>query len=153
MKTEEILKKKLLELPDPPEPLAVYVPFVRTGDLIFTSGMGCRREGDFAYQGKLGGDLTLEEGREAARISMLNLLATLKVAVGDLDNIERVVKVTGFVASAPGFGQQPEVLNAASEVLVEVFGDKGKHARSAIGVSELPRNIPLEIEMIVQVSD
>ena len=153
MKIEERLKQLGLELPELPQPLAVYVPFVRTGTLIVTSGMGCRRQGKLAYQGKVGRDLTLEQGHEAARITMLNLLATLKAAVGDLDKIERIVKVTGFVASAPDFGQQPEVMNGASELLAEVFGEKGKHARSAIGVSELPRNIPVEIEMIVEVSD
>jgi enamine deaminase RidA (YjgF/YER057c/UK114 family) len=153
VKIEKRLKELGLELPETPRPQAVYVPFVRTGNLIFTSGTGCLRQGKFAYHGKVGRELSLEQGREAARITMLNLLSTLRSAVGDLDKIERIVKVTGFVASAPDFGQQPEVMNGASELLEEVFGEKGKHARSAIGVNELPRNIPVEIEMIVEVSD
>lgn len=153
MKTEERVEQLGFKLPEPPHPLAPYAPFVRTGNLIVTSGMGCRREGKFAYQGKLGEDVTLDQGREAARITMLNLLGTLKTALGDLDKIERIVKVTGFVASSPAFHQQSEVMNAASELLVAIFGEKGKHARSAIGVSALPQNIPVEIEMVVEVSD
>lgn len=153
MEIEEKLKELGLELPEPPRPLAVYVPFVRSGKLIFTSGTGCLRQGGFAYRGKIGKELSVEQGRDAARITVLNLLSTLKDAVGDLDRIERIIKVTGFVSSAPRFNQQPEVMNGASELLEDIFGEKGKHARSAIGVNELPGDIPMEIEMIVEVSD
>ena len=131
----------------------MYVPCVRIWDLIFTAGSGPLRHGKPAYQGKVGREVSLQQGHEAARITAINLLSTLKSAVGDLDKIERIVKVNGFVASAPGFNQQPEVINGASELLEEVLGEKGKHARSAIGVNELPMNIPVEIEMIVQVRD
>lgn len=153
VKIEERLKELGLELPELPLSQGVYIPFVRTGNLIFTAGQGCLRHGSFAYHGKVGKELTVDQGREAARITMLNLLSALKAAVGDLDKVERIVKVTGFVASATDFGQQPAVMNGASELLEEVFGERGKHARSAIGVNELFRNMPVEIEMIVEVSD
>lgn len=150
---EDRLRGLGLGLPEAPAPQAAYIPFVRAGNLVYTSGTGPIRGDTFVYQGKLGSDLMVEEGYDAARITMLNLLSTLKGAIGDLDRVERIVKVTGFVASAPNFGQQPEVMNGASELLERLFGERGRHARSAIGVNELPRNIPVEIEMIVEVRD
>lgn len=119
--------------------------------MLYTAGQGCKRDGILVYKGKLGQDLTIEEGREAARISIINCLAILKGYLGDLDRIKQVVKLLGFVASAPGFDQQPYVMNGASEFLIELFGDKGRHARSAIGVNELPFGTPVEIEMIVEI--
>lgn len=153
VQVEQKLRELGLQLPDPPKAIAEYLLFRRAGNLVFTSGTGPVHHREFAYQGKVGRDLSLEEGREAARLTMLNLLSILKFALGDLDSVSHIVKVTGFVASSPGFGAQPEVMNAASELLERVFGEKGRHARSAIGVSELPRNIPVEIEMVVECSD
>ncbi len=139
-----------IELPAVPKPVGAYVLSVQTGNLLYTSGIGPQRDGQFPYQGHVGGELTIEEGRAAARLCMLNLLSLIRDAAGSLDRIARVVKVLGFVASAPDFGDQPLVMNGASELLIEVFGDRGRHARSAIGVNELPRHIPVEIEMIVE---
>jgi enamine deaminase RidA (YjgF/YER057c/UK114 family) len=151
MSIEERLKRLGLELPDAVPPQGKYVSFVRTGNLVFTAGSGCYRDGEWVYRGRVPDEVSLDEARDAARITGINLLTTLKAAVGSLDKITRVVKVTGFVASAPGFCGQPEVVNGASELFVEVFGEKGNHARSAVGVSELPLNLPVEIEMIVEV--
>jgi enamine deaminase RidA (YjgF/YER057c/UK114 family) len=151
MTAEERLKRLGLELPDAVPPQGKYVPFVRAGNLVFTAGSGCYRNGEWVYQGRVPNEVTLDQAREAARITGMNLLTTLRAAVGSLDNIVRVVKVTGFVASAPGFSGQPEVVNGASELFLEVFGERGNHARSAVGVSQLPLNLPVEIEMIVEV--
>jgi enamine deaminase RidA (YjgF/YER057c/UK114 family) len=152
MKIEGRLAELSIELPQPPKPMAVYVPWIQTGNLIFLSGAGPMRDGRPVYQGKVGTDLTLEQGQAAARLAALNLLANLKQAIGDLDRVVRIVKVLGFVRSDPEFAQQPEVMNGASELLETVFGDKGRHARSAIGTSALPRNIPVEVEMVVEIS-
>lgn len=152
MSVEERLRELNITLPDPPPPIAAYVPAVRIGNLLFTSGSG-PWDGDlFRYQGKLGRDLSLEEGYDAARVVMINLLSVIRAELGSLDRVERIVKVLGFVASAADFNQQPQVMNGASELLEAVFGERGRHARSAIGVNELPVNIPVEIEMIVQFS-
>jgi enamine deaminase RidA (YjgF/YER057c/UK114 family) len=149
------IEKKLNEMgiiiSDVPKPAASYIPAVQTGNLIFTAGQGCKKDGVLVYKGKLGEDLTVEEGYEAAKVSITNCLAILKGYLGDLDKIKKIVKLLGFVASAPGFDQQPYVINGASELLIDAFGEKGKHARSAIGVSELPFGTPVEIEMIVEV--
>lgn len=140
-----------IELPEPPEPAAIYVPAVTfAGNLVYTSGNDCRIQGKLMYEGKLGKDLTIEQGQEASRQTMINLLAVLKSHLGNLDRIERVVKLLGFVNSAPGFVEQPYVINGASQLLEQVFGENGKHARSAIGTSELPFHTPVEIEMIVE---
>jgi enamine deaminase RidA (YjgF/YER057c/UK114 family) len=151
------IKRKLeqlgIELPEVVPPQGAYVPFVRTGNLIFSSGSGCYRDGRWVYQGRVPDEVSLEDARNAAHITGINLLATLKNAVGDLDKVSRIVKVTGFVSSAPGFRQQPEVVDGASELFVEVFGERGKHARSAVGVSQLPLDMPVEIEMVVEVRD
>jgi enamine deaminase RidA (YjgF/YER057c/UK114 family) len=150
---EQRLEQLGIELPEVVPPQGAYVPFVRTGNLIFTSGSGCYRDGQWVYQGRVPDEVSLEDARDAARITGINLLATVKEAVGSLDKVSRVVKVTGFVSSAPGFRGQPEVVNGASELFAEVFGERGKHARSAVGVSQLPLDMPVEIEMVVEVQD
>ena len=148
-----IIEQRLAELgialPEPPSPAAIYVPAVAVGRLVFTSGNDCRVNGRLLYTGKVGGELTVEQGQAAARQTMINLLAVLKAQAGDLDAVERIVKVLGFVNSAPGFAEQPYVINGASALLEEVFGENGRHARSAIGTSELPFHTPVEIEMVV----
>ncbi|MBS1253559.1 MAG: hypothetical protein MAG451_02608 [Anaerolineales bacterium] len=150
---EQKLKELGQELPEPPNPVAAYVPAVEVNGLLFTSGSGPIESGAIKYHGKVGHDLTVEEGYQAARLTMLNLLAVVRQALGSLDRVERIVKVTGLVASAPGFNQQPEVMNGASHLLEQLFGEQGRHARSAIGVNELPFNTPVEIEMIVKVRE
>jgi enamine deaminase RidA (YjgF/YER057c/UK114 family) len=148
---EARLQQLGLVLPPPPQPVALYVPAVQTGRLLYTSGAGPFAEGRPAVVGRVGENLTLEEGQRAARLVMLNLLSVVREHLGSLDRVDRIVKVLGFVSSAPDFTQQPAVINGASELLVEVFGERGQHARSAIGTSVLPFGIPVEIEMIVQV--
>jgi enamine deaminase RidA (YjgF/YER057c/UK114 family) len=140
-------------LPDPPTPKGVYVTALEVDGMVYTSGSSCFEGSGVKYEGKLGADLTVEEGYDACKVTMLNLLSILKQHIGDLDRIEQVVKVTGYVASAPGFAMQPAVLNGASELLGELLGDRGKHTRSVMGVNELPMNIPVEIEMIVKLKD
>jgi enamine deaminase RidA (YjgF/YER057c/UK114 family) len=152
MSYERKLKELYLELPQPPQPLATYVPAVLAGDLLFLSGVLPMRDGQLAFSGKLGRDLTVEQGMEAARLALLNALAIAKQALGTLDRITRVVKVVGHVASVEGFVQQPQVLNGASDLLVEIFGEAGRHARVAVGAAELPRGAPVEIEMIFSIS-
>jgi enamine deaminase RidA (YjgF/YER057c/UK114 family) len=141
-----------LTLPAPPAPVANYVRYVQVGNLVFLSGHGPTRDGKQAFQGKVGGERTIEEGYEAAKLVMLNLLASLKEAIGDLDRVERIVKLLGMVNCTEDFGEQPKVINGASDLLVELFGEKGRHARSAVGMQALPMQITVEIEMIVQVS-
>jgi enamine deaminase RidA (YjgF/YER057c/UK114 family) len=130
--------------------LASYVPAVRTGNLVYTSGQLPIEGGKLAGTGKVGGEISPEEGKALARICALNALAAVGSVV-DIDAVARVVKVVGFVASAPGFNGQPSVVNGASDLLAEVFGDNGVHARSAVGVSELPLDAPVEVELIVEV--
>ena len=151
MSYERKLTELRIELPPPPQPLATYVPAVRAGDLLFLSGVLPMRDGQLAFSGKLGRDLTVEQGMDAARLALLTALAIAKQELGTLDRITRVVKIVGYVASAEGFAQQPQVLNGASDLLVEIFGEPGRHARVAVGAAELPRGAPVEIEMIVQV--
>ncbi len=151
MLIENRLKELGLELPNVPTPLANYVPAVRTGNLIFFSGALPVADGKPVYVGKVGGELTLEEGYDAAKIAGLNLISNLKKQVEDLDKVVRILKLQIFVASAPEFYQQPAVANGASDLMVEVFGDKGRHARTAVAVPALPLNVPVEIEMIVEV--
>jgi enamine deaminase RidA (YjgF/YER057c/UK114 family) len=139
-----------IELPAVVAPLAAYVPAVRTGNLVYTSGQLPMQAGELAGLGKVGADVTREQGKALARICALNALAAVHSLVG-IDSVTRVVKVVGFVASAPGFNGQPGVINGASQLLGEVFGDAGAHARSAVGVSELPLNAPVEVELIVEV--
>lgn len=137
-------------LPDPPSPLASYVPAVLSGNLLFLSGILPLRDGKLAYEGKLGADVSVEEGYEAAKLTAISALASIKKQLGSLDQVARVVRMCGHVASAPGFTQQPQVVNGASDFLVEVFGDVGRHARLALGAAELPLNAPIELELIVQ---
>ncbi len=153
MHVEKKLEEMGYPLIDPQTPAGVYVPAHRIGDFVYTSGQGSRRQGETDYRGHLGKDLTIEEGYECARRSALNCLSAIKAVIGDLDKIEQFVKILGFVNSAAGFDQQPKVMNGCSELLEAVFGDKGKHARSAIGVNELPHRTPVEIEMIVKIKD
>ena len=140
-----------LELPEAPKPVASYVPAVHSGNYVFTSGQLPFIKGDLKARGKIGSDLTAEEGYECAKVAALNCLAAVKSVVGELDRVRRVVRVTGFINSAPGFEEQPKVMNGASDLLVEIFGEKGKHSRLAIGTSELPLGSPVEVEMIVEV--
>ena len=142
-----------LTLPTPPAPVANYVRAVTVGNLVFLSGDGPTRDGKQAYQGKVGAERTVEEGYEAAKLVMLNCLASLKEAIGDLDRVERIVKLLGMVNCTEDFGDQPKVINGASDLLVELFGEKGRHARSAVGMQALPMQITVEIEMIVQIKD
>jgi enamine deaminase RidA (YjgF/YER057c/UK114 family) len=138
-------------LPQVAAPLAAYVPAVRSGNLVYTSGQLPLEAGKLARTGKVGDEVSPEEAKAMARICALNALAAVNALVG-IDAVRRVVKVVGFVASAPGFNGQPGVVNGASDLLGEVFGDKGVHARSAVGVSELPLDAPVEVELIVEVS-
>jgi len=138
-----------VQLPPPAQPRAEYIPSKRIGNLLFLSGQGPIRNGLPLLVGQVGGDVTLEEGIEAARQATLNALAAIKAAVGSLDHVEEIVQLRGFVNSAPGFFLQPQVMNGASELLVAVFGERGRHVRCALGTSSLPHNIPVEIEMIV----
>ena len=149
---ESRLAELQIKLPPPPQPLATYVPAIQTGVFLFLSGVLPMRDGQLAFSGKLGRDLTVEEGMEAAKLALLNALAIAKQELGTLDRITRVVKVVGYVASAEGFVQQPQVLNGASDLLVEIFGEVGRHARVAVGAAELPRGAPVEIEVIFSVS-
>lgn len=149
---EEKLKEMGHELPSPPAPMANYIPGYRTGNLVFLSGVGPRNTDGSMTAGKLGREFTVEQGYAAARSCALNLLANLKSIIGDLDGVVHIVKILGMVNSAPEFGQQPQVINGCSDLLVEAFGERGRHARSAVGMSALPNGIPVEIEMIVEVS-
>ena len=143
-----------ISLPAEPVPIANYVPGVRTGNLVYLSGLGpASRPDGTAPSGKVGRDLTTEEGYEAARLTGINILARMKGELGDLDRVRRVVKLLGMVNSAPDFNQQPAVVNGCSDLLVEVFGDRGRHARSAVGMASLPNDIPVEIEIIIEVED
>lgn len=144
------LERLGVALPEVVAPLASYVPAVRTGNLVYTAGQLPMQAGQLAVTGKVGAEVSPEEGKAMARICALNALAAIDSLVG-IDAVTRVVKVVGFVASAPGFNGQPSVINGASDLLAEVFGDKGAHARSAVGVSELPLNAPVEVELIVEV--
>lgn len=140
------------ELPEVPQPAGSYVPAVKTGPLIFTAGQLPLREGSLIHTGKVGDAVSIEEAQEAARICALNALAAAAAAAGGLDEILRVVKVTGYVASADGFVDQPQVLNGASDFIGEVFGEAGIHARSAVGVAKLPLDSPVEVEIVVEVT-
>lgn len=140
-----------IEIPDVAAPVAAYVPAVRTGQYICTSGQLPVQNGQSLHIGKVGGQVSLEQAQSAARQCTLNALAAVRSITGDLSAIKRIVKVTGFVASAPDFTAQPQVVNGASEFLGEVFGDVGVHARSAVGVAVLPLDVPVEVEMIVEV--
>jgi enamine deaminase RidA (YjgF/YER057c/UK114 family) len=155
--TEERPEDRLAEmgliLPSVSTPVANYVNAVRTGNLVFLAGKGPRKADGTYITGKLGADLSVEEGYEAARICALNQLAVLKAELGELSKIKRVVKVLGMVNAVPEFTQQPEVINGFSDLLVEVLGERGKHARAAVGMGSLPRGIAVEIELVVEVEE
>jgi enamine deaminase RidA (YjgF/YER057c/UK114 family) len=150
---EEKIKELGFDLPQPAKPLAAYIPAVSVGDLIFTAGQIPLVNGELRSAGKVGRDVSEEDAVKAAQTCALNCLAAVKGVIGDLNLIERIVKLTVFVASAEGFTKQPLIANGASELLGKIFGEKGIHARSAVGVSELPINAPVEIEMIVKIKD
>lgn len=151
MQVESKLQELGFALPNPPQPVAAYLPAVQVGNLLFLSGTTCYENGKLLYTGRVGVELTLEQGYLAARQAALNLLSVIKATIGDLDQVDRVVKLNGYVNSAQDFDRQPEVINGASELLEILFGEQGRHARTSIGVSSLPAHIPVEIEMIVQV--
>jgi enamine deaminase RidA (YjgF/YER057c/UK114 family) len=150
------VEKKLSELgivlKEPAAPVANYVPFVRTGNLLMVSGQICLDGGALVAKGQLGGSVSIEDGQKAARACAVNLLAQLKAALGDLDKVQRVVRLGGFVNSAPGFLEGPKVMNGASDLMVAAFGEKGKHARTTVGVSALPQNAAMEVEGLFEVS-
>lgn len=151
MNIEKKLSEMGIELPATPKPVAAYIPAIQTGDLLFTSGQIPIVKGEVKYVGKAGADVSIEDAYQAAKICALNALSAAKSVVGDLDKIEQVVKVVGFVNSAPNFSQQPAVINGASEFLKELLGDQGIHARSAVGVAELPLNVSVELEIIFRI--
>lgn len=151
MKIEAKLKDLGVELPEVSRPLANYVPFVRSGNLLFLAGHLPVSAGKIAYVGKLGLDLAAETGYDAARLVAVNALATIRSAVGDLDKVLRIVRVAGFVNCVGTFTDQPKVINGASDLLAEVFGERGLHARSAVGVPALPGDAAVEIEFVVEV--
>jgi enamine deaminase RidA (YjgF/YER057c/UK114 family) len=154
MSIEKRLQELGLTLPPAAAPLANYVPFVREGSLVFVSGQVPRGEdGQLRYVGKVGAGLTVEDGYAAARLCALHCMAQLKAAAGSLDKVRRIVRVGGFVNCTEGFAQQPQVVNGASDLLVEVFGDKGRHARAAVGSNALPGNVAVEVELVAALED
>jgi enamine deaminase RidA (YjgF/YER057c/UK114 family) len=153
MQIEAKLKELGIELPPAVTPVANYVPAVRTGNLVFLSGHGPFDENGTLITGKVGSDLTVEQGYQAARRVAIGLLGSLKATIGDLGKVKQVVKLLGMVNCGPEFTDQPKVINGVSDLLVEVFGQRGKHARSAVGMNALPLNIAVEIEMIVEMED
>lgn len=150
---EARLKELNITLPTPPEPVANYVNGVRTGNLIFLAGKGPRYADGTEITGKLGQDVSIEQGYEGARLTAINQLAVLKAMLGDLNKVKRIVKVLGMVNSDPNFIDQPKVINGFSDLMVEVFGERGKHARAAVGMASLPRGQAVEIELVVEVYD
>ena len=150
-----LINKRLAELgivlPKPAQPVATYVPWVRTGNLVFISGQGAVRDGKIEYTGKVGETLSVEDAVASARLTAINVIAHLRDACGgDLDRVKRIVKLLGFVNCTPTFGEQPKVINGASVLMVEVFGEKGRHARSAVGAPSLPFNLSVEVEAIAE---
>ncbi|RCW55386.1 RidA family protein [Halanaerobium sp. ST460_2HS_T2] len=151
MAVETKIKELGLELPETPTPIAEYIPAKKVNNLVYVSGQGPISKGEFIYIGKVGDSVSLDEGYQCAQQCCLNALAAVKSVVGSLDEIEEIVKLRGFVNSAVDFLEQPAVINGASELLVKIFGEKGRHARAALGTSVLPDDIPVELEMIVKV--
>ncbi|MDJ0611769.1 MAG: RidA family protein [Kiloniellales bacterium] len=142
-----------IELPEAAAPVANYVPYVVTGNLVFVSGQVTIEGGEFKYVGKLGQDLDVETGAKAARLCALNIISQLKAACGgDLDRVQRIVKLGGFVNSAPDFTDQPKVINGASDLMVEVFGDKGRHSRAAVSAGSLPVGVSVEIDCVAEIA-
>lgn len=150
---EARLRELGLELPDVPAPGGAYVPATRAGTLVFTAGQLPFEEGELHKTGKVGDAVSVDEARQAARLCALNAIAAAAAEAGGLNNLRQIVKVTGFVASAPDFNDQPQVINGASELIGEIFGEDGLHARSAIGVAELPLDAPVEVELIAELGD
>jgi enamine deaminase RidA (YjgF/YER057c/UK114 family) len=151
---EDRLRDLGYELPVVPRPAGSYVPTIlATGALLFTAGQLPFKDGRLPYTGKVGEDVSVEEAKEAARLCVLNALSAVEAEVGSLENVRRVVKVTGYVASAAGFNDQPEVMNGASDLLGVLFGEKGLHARTAVGVAELPLGAAVEVELVVELAD
>ena len=153
MEIENKLKALGIVLPNPPTPAANYIGYVRVGNLLFIGGNIGRIDGVIKYRGKVGAEVTLQQAYDAARDCALNHLAIMKAALGDLDKVERIVKVLGYVNVAPGFVDMPKVVNGESDLLVQVFGEKGQHTRAAIGVASLSQDAPVENEITVQVND
>ncbi|HYQ09487.1 MAG TPA: RidA family protein [Xanthobacteraceae bacterium] len=150
---EKNLRELGISLPKPPAPIANYVPFVRTGNLLTVSGQVCfDGDGKLVARGRVGDAVSIDDGQNAARACAINLLAQVKVAIGDLDKVVRVIRLGGFINSAPGFGDGPKVMNGASDLMVAVFGDKGKHARSTVGVAALPADAAVEVEALFEIS-
>jgi enamine deaminase RidA (YjgF/YER057c/UK114 family) len=150
-----LINRRLAELgivlPKPAQPVATYVPWVRTGNLVYISGQGAVRDGKIEYTGRVGETLSVEDAVASARLTAINVLAHLRDACGgDLDRVKRIVKLLGFVNCTPTFGEQPKVINGASDLMVEVFGEKGRHARSAVGAPSLPFNLSVEVEAIAE---
>jgi enamine deaminase RidA (YjgF/YER057c/UK114 family) len=142
-----------ISLPTPATPIANYVPFVRSGNMLVVSGQLCfGADGNLVARGQLGGEVSMDDGQKAARACAVNLLAQLKAALGDLDKVTRVIRLGGFINSTPGFTDGPKVMNGASDLMVEVFGEKGRHARSTVGVAALPANAAVEVEGQFEVS-
>lgn len=150
---EENVARLGIDLSRPPAPVANYVPAVRTGNLVFVSGHGPVRPEGGLVTGKVGDTVSVEQAYEAARLVGIGLLASLRTEIGDLNRVKRVVKLLGMVNAAPGFKEHPKVINGCSDLLVDVFGEAGKHARSAVGMGSLPDQISVEIEMIVEITD
>ena len=148
---EKRLRELGIVLTQPAAPVANYVPFVRSGNLLMVSGQICLDAGKLVATGQLGGGVSIEQGQSAARACAVNLLAQVKAALGDLDNLARVVRLGGFVNSAPGFLDGPKVMNGASDLMVEALGEKGRHARTTVGVSALPQNAAIEVEGLFEV--
>ncbi len=151
MTPQERLRELGLELPAAPKPVGVYIPAVRTGNLVFVSGQLPMKDGELMATGHVGAEVSLQEAQGCVRQAALNALAVVAAEVGGLENVARVVRLTGHVASAPGFTDQAKVMNAASELVGEIFGDAGRHSRAALGAAELPLGAPIELEMIVEV--
>jgi len=152
MNIEQILKEKYgVEIPAPPAPGGLYTPVVQTGNLVFVSGQSCTVDGKAVFTGTMGRDITLEQGQEAARIAVLNCLSLLKDYLKDLNRVKRFVQLIGFVKSAEGFVDQPKVINAASQLLLDIFGERGAHTRMALGTNELPGGATVELNFVVEV--
>lgn len=151
MSIADRLKELSITLPEPPKPVAAYIPAVRTGNLLFISGQLPTEAGQLRYSGKVPADVSVEDAAAAARLATINALAVAQGELGSLDKVSRVVRVMGHVASSPGFTGQPAVVNGASELLVQIFGDNGRHSRAALGAAELPLGAAVEVEMILEV--
>ncbi len=151
-RVEDRLREIGIEISPPPAPQGAYQPAVISGNLIFISGQLPIKEGRLLYRGKVGSDVSIEEGMDAARLAAINSISVMKGELGDLGRIKRIVKLTGYVSSAPGFDMQAKVINGASQFFYDVFGDTGRHARAAVGVYELPLGAPVEIEVIAEIS-